>query len=419
MVDRPRAGAPRRKTDLRKRPQTAGTAPLSPNDSFTLERYTRLSRRAAGVMIHSLALSGYRGFPRFAMNGLGRINLLVGKNNCGKTTLLEALHLLWSANDLGALWQTLARRGEQPIPEIPPGRQPQQEVEVAHLFTGHQVAFGGEFSIESTNQTPARSVKYQIAEPKVQDNPTLFNLLLSQDPAGVGMALKITGAPRVNVPVIPLTRRASLRNDIYNQASTMMRASKTIGEAVQFIATESLNVGQLNQIWNDIALKAEEELVIRALRFIDPEIERIAPLTVPFYWGVPNRGGFVVRRKGEDRVPIGSFGDGIWRMFALAVALSRAKGSMLLIDEIDTGLHYTVMTEMWRFVNDVAKEFDIQVFATTHSYDCVHSLAAICRDVENSESEITIYRIESGKTEFIRFTEAQIKIAADRDLEIC
>lgn len=369
-------------------------------------------------MIHSLGLHGYRGFSNFAMNGLGRINLLVGKNNCGKTTLLEALHLLWSANDLGALWQTLARRGEQPIPEVPPGRAPQQEVEVAHLFTGHQVTFGSEFSIEATNQTPPRSVTYQIIEPKPQDNPLLFNLLLSQDPGGAGSALKITGAPKMNVPVIPLTRRTALRNDVYNQAFTMARGSKALGETIQFIATESLNVAQLAQIWNDIALKAEEELVLRALRFIDPEIERIAALTTPYYWGVPNRGGFVVRRKGEDRVPIGSFGDGIWRLFALAIALSRAKGGMLLIDEIDTGLHYTVMTEMWRFVDEVSKEFGIQVFATTHSYDCIHSLAAICRDVENAESEITIHRVEADKPESIRFTEAQIKIAADRDLEI-
>src|SRR5207244_1531771 len=115
---------------------------------------------------------------------------------------------------------------------------------------------------------------------------------------------------------------------------------------------------------------SEEELVVRALRFIDTEIERVAPLVSPYWFGGTSRGGFVVRRRGEERVPIGSFGDGIWRMFALAVALSRVKGGLLLIDEIDTGLHFTVMTEMWRFVNDVSKEFNIQVFATTHSYDC-------------------------------------------------
>lgn len=126
----------------------------------------------------------------------------------------------------------------------------------------------------------------------------------------------------------------------------------------------------------------------------------------------------MVRRKGEERVPIGSFGDGIWRIFALAVALSRVKGGLLLIDEIDTGLHYTVMTEMWKFVSEVCKEFKIQVFATTHSYDCVYSLAKVCHDIDDAGSEITIQRIEAGKAQSVPFAEAEIKIAAERTIEI-
>lgn len=369
-------------------------------------------------MIHSLTVNGYRGFPKFAMKELGRINLLVGRNNTGKTSLLEALHLLGLGNDLSALWQILARRGEQPIPEQIPGRPVQFEVEVAHLFTGHQIKFGSEFSIEASNQSSHRIIRYHITEPKQQENPALFNMLNSQDPGGVGMMLKI-GGTKMNVAPLPLSRRGSLRNDVFNQASTTARAAtKDIGNPVEFIATESLNVAILQQIWNDIALKPEEDRVLRALHFIDPKIERVAPLTAQFYWGVPARGGFVLRREKEDRVPIGSFGDGIWRIFALAVAFSRAKNGMLLIDEVDTGLHYTVMTQMWRFVDEVSKEFNVQVFATTHSYDCVHSLAAICRDVPNSESHITIQRIESDKDTSIRFTEKQIKQAADRDIEI-
>jgi energy-coupling factor transporter ATP-binding protein EcfA2 len=367
-------------------------------------------------MIRSLTINGYRGFSKFALKELGRINLFVGRNNTGKTTLLEALHLLWSANDLSPLWGTLARRGEQAVPEIIAGRQPQMEVEIGHLFTGHQTSFGQEFFIEAIN-SPVRSVKYEIMEPKPQENQ-LFNMLNAADPGGVGMALKISGTPKLSIPVIPLTRRGTLRNDVYNQAAVMVRGAKTATPPIEFIATESLNVPSLQQIWNDVQLKPEEELVLRALRFIDPKIERIAPVLQQYYWGLPSRGGFVARREKEDRVPIGSFGDGIWRMFSLAVALSRAKNGMLLIDEIDTGLHYTVMTEMWRFVNEVARDFDIQVFATTHSYDCVHSLATICREARDSEGQITIHRIEVGKTESIVFTGKQIQSAAEREIEI-
>ena len=64
-------------------------------------------------MIHSIEIEGYRGFDRFEMADLGLINLLVGGNNSGKTSVLEAIYLLTSRGDPGSIWQLLWRRGEQ------------------------------------------------------------------------------------------------------------------------------------------------------------------------------------------------------------------------------------------------------------------------------------------------------------------
>jgi hypothetical protein len=69
------------------------------------------------IMISSIRIEGYRGLERFEMSGLGRVNLLVGTNNSGKTSVLEAIYLLASAGDPGALWQMLWRRGER-LPPI-------------------------------------------------------------------------------------------------------------------------------------------------------------------------------------------------------------------------------------------------------------------------------------------------------------
>ena len=80
-----------------------------------------------------------------------------------------------------------------------------------------------------------------------------------------------------------------------------------------------------------------------------------------------------------DRVPIGSMGDGMWRMLGLALSIANAKGGVLLVDEIDTGLHYSVMEGMWRMLGKAAAAGSVQVFATTHSRDCYESLAAISK----------------------------------------
>jgi hypothetical protein len=188
---------------------------------------------------------------------------------------------------------------------------------------------------------------------------------------------------------------------------------------VQFISTESLSVDELLGMWNQITLTEAEQRVVRAIKFLEPKVERIAPIvaTPPFYYS--NRGGFVVKLSNVDLpIPIGSLGDGTWRMLALAIALSRAKDGVLLVDEIDTGLHYTVMADMWRLISETAKALNVQVFATTHSYDCVHSLATICGPEQDKIREVTLQRIEANKRKSVPFTGPEIKIAAERQIEV-
>jgi predicted ATPase len=93
--------------------------------------------------------------------------------------------------------------------------------------------------------------------------------------------------------------------------------------------------------------------------------------------------------------PLGSLGDGAWRMLTLAIVLTQCVGGMLFIDEIDTGLHYTVMADMWRLIHAASRQFDVQVFASTHSYDCVHSLATICQS-SGSHFDVMRFALSSG-----------------------
>ena len=97
-----------------------------------------------------------------------------------------------------------------------------------------------------------------------------------------------------------------------------------------------------------------------------------------------------------------------------------SQNGTLLIDEIDTGLHYSVMDKMWRFLDECSKRFNVQIIATTHSRDCYQSLAAICRGEidEESQSEITIQRIERNRSESVVYSEAAIIAAAERNVEV-
>ena len=127
----------------------------------------------------------------------------------------------------------------------------------------------------------------------------------------------------------------------------------------------------------------------------------------------------ILKLRGVDPVlPIGTLGEGAWRMLGLALALAAAKGGVLLIDEIDTGLHYTVMEKMWQLVLETATRLDVQVFATSHSRDCYESLAAIAAPNASEDRRITIQRIDPAHERAVLFTEQDILNAAKRGIEV-
>lgn len=368
-------------------------------------------------MISSVNIQGYRCLNRFEMNGLGTLNLLVGTNNSGKTSVLEAIFLLMSNGDPFSLWQLGWRRGERLLTSVGDreARGFQVEVDVCHLFHRHDAHVGSKFTISARNQTPERQLSFSIVELSAKERSELIG---STDDLSISsrLAIQIKGTPAPISTLVPLSRSGSITAD------SLTRRRPRRGELPAgpiFVTTSSLPVNEMIEYWNKIALTPAEAFVLRALQFIDSDVERIAvqAATQPVF-GDNTRGGFIIKMKDvEQPVPIGSLGDGSWRMLSLAIALSQSRGGVLLIDEIDTGLHYSVMGRMWRLVYGAAKEFNVQVFATTHSYDCVNSLAHICAEADAAHP-ITVQRIEPGRARAIPYAEDEIKVAADKEIEI-
>ena len=126
----------------------------------------------------------------------------------------------------------------------------------------------------------------------------------------------------------------------------------------------------LGELWDDINLTDDEKDVIEALRIIDPRISAVAMVGGEG----PSQRRAIVRADHIGRpVPLRSFGDGLNRLFAIILSLVNVRDGVLLIDEIETGLHYTVQLDIWRVIFRLAKSLDVQVFATTHSKDAVEA----------------------------------------------
>ncbi len=328
----------------------------------------------------------------FRLNNLKRVNLLVGANNCGKTTVLEALELLGSrsAADI-KLRALLRRRGEALLGKNGDG---DREFDIRHLFRGHKIQIGSWFQIEG----------------KAQDSPQDFcRVEIRQSKKWLSAHLSFSGGSGDNrlTDLGGLGPTIDLNRERWNEAAR-----------VQYIGTASVSAKDLEDLWESIALTPGEEILIKALKAIEPDLERIAFVGFGSMPRSAERGGFMVRRRGSYQpVPIGSLGDGIWRMFTTVMAGLRASGGFLLVDEIDTGLHYSAMADLWKTAAKMSQEADIQVFATTHSYDCVYSLASLVAEGKHP-GVFSIHRIEPDRGESVALSEDEIAILAERDIEI-
>lgn len=375
-------------------------------------------------MLKSLKIENFRCFQTFELQQLGRVNLLVGNNNSGKTSILEAIQLLCSRNNLEPLAEAMDRRGEYFWGDGKSGFDTRSEFDISHLFYGHQVQAGKSFSISGINNDLYEKVSASVIEASMSQGEDLnykytksrdwdnvldrlggFNLLLR-------WVLDAAEEPLIRLPLetdngLP---RNALRHFSGSSDKNFMKN--------HFITSSSLAVEKMTELFEQVVLTPEEELVYEALQTIESNIERIASVGSKKYRNA-ERGGFVIRfADNNQRVPIGSMGDGIWRMLGITLAIVNTRDGILLADEIDTGLHFSVMSDMWKLIWETAKRLNVQVFATTHNSDCWTSLAAIANTENDIDDGITIQRVERGKSMSVIFNERQMAIAAERGIEV-
>ena len=119
----------------------------------------------------------------------------------------------------------------------------------------------------------------------------------------------------------------------------------------------------------------------------------------------------------SEPIPLRALGDGVNRLFGLALALTNAKDGLLLIDEIENGIHYSVQADLWRLVFETAARLNVQVFATTHSYDCIKAFEEAARESEEEGILVRLAR-KGDRTLVGEFDERELEIAVEGEIEV-
>jgi hypothetical protein len=364
-------------------------------------------------MYESIHIKRFRQFQELSLSGLTRVNLFVGRNNAGKTSLLEAMELLAFGGTPPALLRSGQRRGERLAPNIPVREQPARwvpRVDLRHLFLEHKIEEGSFFSLVSKSESSEILVRCEVKQ--IFRDEAQLELAADSMESGPQFALSLTGRNNAGQPIlIPLSPDGSALRETRMREGAL--GAQEPSAPVVFLSTGGSEVRELARTWGKIVLTPEEDKVTAAMRFVEPAIERLA------FGGEASDGGVVIKLKGSELpVPLGSLGDGSRRMLALALLLTRASGGVLLVDEIDTGLHYSTLESMWRLVIETARRLNVQVFATTHSGDCTRALAWLQSDAPELATDVSVHRIEKGSAEATRYSAEELEIAAQHHIEI-
>lgn len=352
--------------------------------------------------LDSLEINGYRLFKQLGIPRLGRVNLITGKNNAGKTAVLEAVRL-WARRGMPtAIREVLSGRGEWPasVPAGEPGVVLDLDEALRNLFHGRP----------DLQLNPVLSIG-----PVHHPDQTLEigAVWLTSEYTGDGDRLSLR--PSLSVAMGHL--EVELWLDEFEQ---YLRLGDALPAMQQFsplrcvqVSPGGLDEKRLALAWDEIALTEIEDRVLEALRLIAPEIERIHSSS-----SAAGRSLFRVRtRTAREPFLLSSMGDGINRLLGITIATAQAKNGILLLDEVENGLHYTVQADLWRHVFRMSRDLNVQVFATTHSYDCVR---AFQRAATESPEEGCLVRLDRSNDQAgaTVFDEEDLEIVTEEAIEV-
>ncbi len=304
----------------------------------------------------------------------------MGKNNIGKTSLLEAIQLYAQKGDFSLIIKMLEVREEGVI-------YGDVLEALKYLFYGRKaistdtnpIIIG---PIGSTEKMLQLSISWDITEfkdGKIQTRPlqseeSYSNAILS---------------PRFNQHIDNHTLSFPFEALL---SSIMLKPSlNSINN--YYVTSDGLDRGYLAELWDKVALREAEDDVLYALRIVALGIERL------YFRGDArdgkNRVPVVRVADSEEPLPLRSLGDGIQRILGFALALVNAKDGLLLIDEVENGIHYSALLEVWQLIFRIAHRLNIQVFTTTHSRDCLEAFQQAA--LEDQHEEALLVRLNENE----------------------
>ena len=365
-----------------------------------------------------LAIRGFRGIEELSIPRLGRVTLLAGKNSVGKTTVLEAVRVYAERGRYSAL-NSLLRKREEMIATTDEDGDSILAPDWRALFHGRDVSQDTPITIGPSNQ----GERLTIATTSLTDEQLHY-----LDPMSDFVPTKVLQATYGGKrQVLPMTI-ASKSGARFGYGTTLLRrmplqfSEDEPWPAVEneFMGPGLLDNSDLARLWDGVALTDDEDRAVSALGLVfGADVERVAVVGDDSGFTSRSERRVMVRLKGDNQpIPLKSLGDGALRLFGVALALANSRGGFLLVDESENGIHHSVQRDYWRMIMRTAQENNVQVLATTHSWDCVTGFAQAASEVDEVEGVLVRLSRSNGELRAVEYPEEELAIAAEQGIEV-
>ncbi len=353
-------------------------------------------------MFTSLSVRNFRVFGALRVVGLSRVNLIVGRNNVGKTSLLEALFLLsGGGNPQMALNSNVIRGAAENVTiSGPPNtlRETYWKPMFFGLDTGTTIEIDGQHT-----EHGSLGLRILLEWPNVIELPlgTSGTIPVSNGAGEPPLVFSFTNGVKGGA-------EGRIRFDGSSIKVDQPRAAPPVDAVI--LSTRLVSHHEDVTRLGRLRTRKQGDLVVKALQIVEPGLRGVED---SFASGAPMIWGDIGL---SELVPLAMMGEGMVRLARLVLAIVNTPGGLVLVDEIEMGLHHTVLADVWRAVGETARRFDAQVVATTHSYEC----AQAAHQAFGDNSEFCLHRLEAGEDGncCVTYGPADIEAAVRHDLEI-
>jgi len=349
--------------------------------------------------LEHLTIHQFRGLKNLELRDLGTINLLVGANNSGKTSVLEAIAIYCRPLDPKAWLNTAWSR------EIKFSRKPQLDA-LRWLFPqgiqddSEQIILSGEghFSLRKL-QAIYQEIEGMLTQSESEED--LSSEVIGNDLIERGADLTLTAT---TTQKSLFQEQEEITEEIFelweSQRSIFGRKRSDLALPVETISPFSHRIEQLQvkSLSNAIEQRFKSE-IIKLLQNLDQGIIGLEILST----SRDRKERLYIEHKDIGIAPLSAFGDGVRRLLYIASTLVKAKGGVLLIDELESSIHTKVLDRSFAWLIKACQEREIQLFVTTHSLEAVDALLNSIEKLQyqNFNRDLVLYRLKQDESKTV------------------